>query len=144
MSAIVVLIIRILITLSLYAFLGWVLYTLWRELQFNQQLISSRRVPAVNITRLDSDEQSDGGFTSSEVIIGRETSADYVIPNETVSARHARLSFHHSQWWIEDLQSTNGTFLNDERVETPTVIISGDELRCGNVNLLVIITDGEP
>jgi pSer/pThr/pTyr-binding forkhead associated (FHA) protein len=139
MSAIVVLIIRILLTISLYAFLGWAIYTLWRELQVSNQLISSRRIPAINITQLD-EEDTNAVYTNSEVIIGRESSTDYVIQNETVSARHARLSYHHNQWWVEDLQSTNGTFLNDERVETATVIISGDELRCGNVTLLVIIS----
>jgi pSer/pThr/pTyr-binding forkhead associated (FHA) protein len=140
MSAVAVLIIRILLALSLYAFLGWALYTLWRDLQLSNQLINSRRIPALNITQLDTDEGINQEFTSSEVIIGREAEADFVIPNETVSARHARLSYHHNQWWIEDLQSTNGTFLNDEKVETPTVIISGEEVRCGNVNLLVIIS----
>jgi pSer/pThr/pTyr-binding forkhead associated (FHA) protein len=143
MSAVVVLIIRILLALSLYAFLGWALYTLWRELQLSNQLINSRRIPAINITQVDTEEGINQEFTKSEVIIGRESGADYVIPNETVSARHARLSYHHNQWWIEDLQSTNGTFLNDEKVETPTVIISGDELRCGNINLLVIISSQE-
>jgi hypothetical protein len=143
MSAVVILLIRILLTLSLYAFLGWALYILWRELQFNKQLIGSWRVPAINITRLDIEEDANQEFSTSEVILGREQGADYVLPNETVSARHARLSYHHNQWWIEDLQSTNGTFLNDERVETPTVIISGDELRCGNINLLVIISNPE-
>ena len=143
MSAVVVLIIRILLTISLYVFLGWALYTLWRDLQLSNQLITSRRIPAINITQIDSEEGVNQEFVSSEVIIGREASIDYVIPAETVSARHARLSYHHNQWWIEDRQSTNGTFLNDERVETPTVIISGDELRCGNVNLLVIISNPE-
>ncbi|MEN4099830.1 MAG: FHA domain-containing protein [Anaerolineaceae bacterium] len=143
MNAVVILIIRILLTLSLYAFLGWAIYILWRELQINKQLISSRRVPIVSITRLDSDDDSNIEYSTMEVIMGREPGVDYVIPNETVSARHARLSYHHNQWWIEDLQSTNGTFLNDERVETPTVIISGDELRCGNANLLVIISSSE-
>jgi pSer/pThr/pTyr-binding forkhead associated (FHA) protein len=143
MSAIVVLIIRILLTLSLYAFLAWAIYTLWRELQVSNQLISSRRIPAINITQLDNEEDTNAVYTGSEVIIGRESSTDYVIQNETVSARHARLSYHHNQWWVEDLQSTNGTFLNDERVETATVIISGDELRCGNVTLLVIISTVE-
>jgi hypothetical protein len=143
MSAVVVLIIRILLAISLYVFLGWALYTLWRELRLSNQLISARKVPAINITQVDSEEGINMEFVSSEVIIGRESGADFVIPAETVSARHARLSYHHNQWWVEDLQSTNGTFLNDERVETPTVIISGDEMRCGSVNLLVIVSNSE-
>ncbi len=75
------------------------------------------------------------------MIIGRSPNSDYPIANETVSARHARLSYHHNQWWVEDLNSTNGTYLNDERLTFPTVIISGDDLRCGRVNLSIQIEE---
>jgi pSer/pThr/pTyr-binding forkhead associated (FHA) protein len=61
--------------------------------------------------------------------------------DDTVSARHARLSYHHNQWWVEDLQSRNGTYLNDERVSVPTVIVSGDELRYGQVATLIEIDE---
>lgn len=137
MSAIIVLILRVLLAMNLYVFLGWAIYTIWRELRLSDQLLSARKTPAMILTNLDNDEGKTQEFTIPEVIVGRDPNSDYSIPNETVSAHHARLSYHHNQWWIEDLQSTNGTFLNDERIETPTVIISGDELRCGNVNLLV-------
>jgi hypothetical protein len=63
MSAVVVLIIRILLAISLYAFLGWALYTLWRELQLSNQLINSRRIPAINITQLDTEEGINQEFT---------------------------------------------------------------------------------
>ncbi len=137
MSAIIVLIIRALLAVSLYSFLGWAIYTIWRELRLSDQMLTARKVPPVTLTDLDNDEGISEEFGVPEVIVGRDPNSDYSIPNDTVSAHHARLSFHHSQWWAEDLQSTNGTFLNDERIETPTVIISGDEMRCGKVNLLV-------
>ena len=70
-------------------------------------------------------------FTTPEIIIGRDPSCELIVSDEMVSARHARLSYHNNQWWVEDLQSTNGTFLNDERVYTATVLIEGDELHCG-------------
>ena len=46
------------------------------------------------------------------------------------------------QWWLEDLKSTNGTFLNEEKLDTPTVIVTGDEIRCGQVPVRVQI-DGQ-
>ena len=78
---------------------------------------------------------------SDKPLLGRDPVCDFQIKNETVSARHARLSYHHKQWWIEDLNSTNGTFLNEEPLYTATVIVSGDEIRCGQVDILVSIGD---
>ncbi|MBK6645972.1 MAG: FHA domain-containing protein [Anaerolineales bacterium] len=63
------------------------------------------------------------------------------LSNDTVSARHAHLIYHHNQWWIEDLASTNGTKLNDTPVSIPTVITSGDELQCGGISLSVSLSE---
>jgi pSer/pThr/pTyr-binding forkhead associated (FHA) protein len=73
------------------------------------------------------------------VIIGREAVCDCRLDDPTVSNRHARLSYHHSQWWVEDLRSRNGTFLNGEPVQEPVVIIGGDNLRCGQVSIDVTL-----
>ncbi len=139
MSGIVVLILRILLAALLYSFLGWALYTLWRDLRTQGQLLSKPNIPPLSISKPGEDGQE--SFDIPEVIIGRSPNSDYPIANETVSARHARLSFHHNQWWIEDLNSTNGTYLNDERLTFPTVVASGDDLRCGVVNLAIQIEE---
>ena len=51
----------------------------------------------------------------------------------TLSARHARLQFRHGHWWLDDLNSRNGTFLNEARVTEGQVVVPGDRLRCGTV-----------
>lgn len=138
MSAVLVLILRILLAIALYAFLAFVLYTLWQEIRLSGFLASGKKIPAITIA--NADEPGEGlVFNQPEVIIGRDAACEYTITDETVSARHARLSFHHNQWWIEDLKSTNGSFLNEEPLETPTVILSGDSIRCGKVDLTVTI-----
>lgn len=71
-------------------------------------------------------------FSQAEISIGRDPGCDIPIFDETISARHAQLTYHHNQWWLEDLTSTNGTRLNAARITTPTVITSGDEIQCGN------------
>lgn len=136
MSAIVVFLIRLILMLALYAFLGWALYTLWMEIRSHSLIISSRQIPSLTLTPLE-EGIPQREFTNTEVIIGRESSCDYVLPNEAISGHHAHLSYHHNQWWVEDLHSTNGTFLNGETVVTPTVVISGDELRCGKTNFIL-------
>lgn len=139
MTAILVLILRLLMALALYAFLARAIYTIWRDLRAQTTAIGSRSVPGIAITRLSAPSDPPTVFTSAEVIVGRDSSCEYVLLNDTVSSRHARLSYHHNQWWVEDMQSTNGTYLNDERVATPIVIISGDELRCGQESLTLHI-----
>lgn len=139
MSGIVVLILRILLVALLFSFLGWALFTIWRDLRIQSQLLSSPHIPPLEI--LQPEVENAQSFTIPEVIIGRSDHSNFPIANETVSARHARLSYHHKQWWVEDMNSTNGTYLNDERLSVPTVIVEGDELRCGQVSLLIKIAE---
>jgi len=51
--------------------------------------------------------------------------------------------FHHGQWWLEDMNSTNGTQLNREKLGTAAVIITGDEFKCGNTSFSVRIDADE-
>ncbi len=139
MSGILVLALRFLLAACLYAFLGWALYTIWRELNVHTQHLGSRKVPELTITLLDADNETPRRYIIPDIFIGRDPACECPIAHETISAHHARLNYHHNQWWVEDLASTNGTFINDERVLTPTVLISGDELRCGQFNLLITI-----
>lgn len=139
MLSFLILVIRFLVAVSLFAFLGWALFTLWRDLRFQSQMITTRKIPAIILCTANEPDESKKSFTVPELTIGRENTCDFVVPDETVSSRHARLNYRYLQWWLEDIQSTNGTFLNDERVETPTIVISGDEIRVGQVILLVEI-----
>lgn len=138
MTEIVVLVFRILMVLVLYGFLGWIFYLIYTDLQVTNSKIISRRIPQLIIT-LESETDNPLTFDEPEITIGRDKNCDISITDDTVSSLHARLSYHHNQWWVEDLQSTNGTFLNDERVFTSIVMISGDELRLGNARLMVSV-----
>jgi pSer/pThr/pTyr-binding forkhead associated (FHA) protein len=135
MSGFVVLLLRLVIVLFLYAFLGWSLYTIWRDLRANALLSSAEHIPAITLSQAK--EQRTKQFAQPELVLGRNPDCDYRVTDEMVSSRHTRLSYHHNQWWVEDLQSTNGTFLNEERVYTPTVLIEGDEIRCGRCSIAV-------
>jgi pSer/pThr/pTyr-binding forkhead associated (FHA) protein len=139
MSGLLYLILRGLLAAVLYAFLIWALYTIWQDLRTQTSMIRSRKIPAITLAVTNTLEDQSLSFVASEVLIGRSPSSTYQVRNETVSSNHARLSYHSNQWWVEDLRSTNGTFLNDERIYTPTVIINGDDLRCGQVNIQVNI-----
>lgn len=51
-----------------------------------------------------------------DLTIGRTQQNDICFPNKVVSSKHARLSYKNGTWFIEDLNSTNGTFVNEQRV----------------------------
>jgi diguanylate cyclase (GGDEF)-like protein len=70
-------------------------------------------------------------LTGEELIIGRSSDADIQIDRESVSRRHARLSHIESGWLVADLQSTNGTYVNDETVRE-RLLADGDYLKIGN------------
>jgi FHA domain len=72
----------------------------------------------------------------SEMVIGRSKDCDVVLPHVTVSRRHARLSFRDGAWILQDLSSTNGTFLNGDRVARAR-LEPGDGLTMGYAQLLV-------
>jgi pSer/pThr/pTyr-binding forkhead associated (FHA) protein len=131
MSGQLLLVLRILLAVSLYAFLGAALLILWRDLKRQAEILAASQSPP--LTLLVKDEQMAFHFTKPEVIIGRDPTCDAALQDKTISTEHARLSYHHNQWWLEDLQSTNGTFLNEEPVSAPIVITTGDQLRCGQV-----------
>jgi pSer/pThr/pTyr-binding forkhead associated (FHA) protein len=132
MSGPVVLVLRLLLTACLYAFLAWALVSLWREIRLQSALLSSRLVPPINLTFSKNGQGAETRrYLQPEVTIGRDPACECPVEDSSISARHARLSYHHNQWWLEDLASTNGTLINQEKLTLPTVVVAGDEFRCG-------------
>jgi pSer/pThr/pTyr-binding forkhead associated (FHA) protein len=138
MSGPVVLALRLLLAVSLYAFLGLALASLWHDIKQQGALLASRKVPPISLTITSGEHaQPARHFVLPEVTVGRDPACEYPVDDEAVSARHARLSFHHNQWWLEDLDSTNGTLLNQEKVTMPTVVMSADEFKCGMTTFVI-------
>lgn len=141
MTAIIFLILRILLSLSLYAFLMMMFFTLWNDIRQQGNWVSKRKVPVISLSiqALDFPLRI-LHFDTDEVTIGRDPSCSCCLEDENVSNHHARLKYHHNQWWLEDLGSTNGTLINQHPVSTPIVVISGDEIECGKHILTIEIS----
>jgi pSer/pThr/pTyr-binding forkhead associated (FHA) protein len=133
MSAVIALVLRITLALVLYTFLGWTIWSLGRDLQTSGRKDIAGKIPELNLAlEIDGRKisyESDGTLLT----IGRDPNNICPIPDPTVSAYHAQLEFHHSQWWLRDLDSRNGTLLNQQQVEEEVVVTSGDQLQVGNV-----------
>lgn len=68
---------------------------------------------------------------ASGILIGRAPSCTLVLDDDYSSSRHARIFPQGGQWFVEDLGSTNGTFLGNERVTQPTPVKMGTPVRVG-------------
>ena len=75
-------------------------------------------------------------LTRSPLVVGRDPRTAIVVDHPEVSRRHARLVQHEDGWVIEDLDSTNGTFLNQERVVEPRPLADGDVIGLSDTVLL--------
>lgn len=143
MSGPILLILRLALALALYAFVAWAFYTLWSDLRRQSRIVTAPQAPPVILSYTIDGQSQALRFTKPEISIGRDPTSDIYLESKTISAQHARLGFHHGQWWIEDLHSTNGTYLNQEPVYEPVVLTDGDELRCGQVILRVTLNQQE-
>jgi len=128
--------VRILFLLLLYFFLFGVARALIRDLR------QAAREPGTEIGRLvvvtsPSGEPAAGSSIGLDAIttLGRDVNNAIVVDDQFASAAHAVLTFRGRTWYVEDLKSTNGTFVNGVQVEGVSPIGYGDELQLGQVRM---------
>jgi len=73
-----------------------------------------------------------------EASIGSDEASDFVIRDETVSRRHAVIAFKRGRLEITDLGSTNGTFVNGQRIQAGTTLDKGDKVRFGGADFVLM------
>ncbi len=76
-----------------------------------------------------------------QIIVGRSSDLDMVLVEDMVSRKHARIQMQQDQIWIEDLGSTNGTFVNGEKIKRAR-LKEGDRVLIGTSILKLIAGDG--
>ena len=74
-------------------------------------------------------------LNTAQVTIGRAPDSTVVIEDDYASSRHARVYSSEGAWVVEDLGSTNGTWIDRTRITTPTVLPVGVPLRVGRTTL---------
>jgi pSer/pThr/pTyr-binding forkhead associated (FHA) protein len=129
---VVAFILRLAFLAILYVTVGAMLLALRRSLS------AAAAPPARRAARLTLIEASPldgppgrGVALAGDVTIGRRTACEVALRDDSVSGRHARLRRRRGQWEVEDLGSTNGTFVNGERVAGAVPLSPGDVIGVG-------------
>jgi hypothetical protein len=131
-ASILMLIARIALAVCLYGFLSLVLFSLWRDLRSARNpLPGSSAQVRLRWLRPDGAPLRDFPLPKESCVIGRSPTAEIPLADDTVSVVHARVWQKGGRWWLEDLDSRNGTFLNEIPIEKRTVLCPGDRIRLG-------------
>lgn len=70
-------------------------------------------------------------LSDQPILLGRGTDASIRLDDDYVSTRHARFATNGEQWFVEDVGSTNGTYLGSQRVTSPVPVGVGIQVRLG-------------
>jgi hypothetical protein len=147
----VLLVLKIAFLVVLYLFIWRIVRTASRDLRLPQESFilapgggspvhASRPGPhtgrLVVVKSPDIDEGTDFELNSAQLTIGRGRQNDVAIAtDEYASARHARFEPRQDGVWVQDLGSTNGTYLNGARLDRPRRLTAGDIVRVGETDL---------
>ncbi len=132
------LVLRTLIVVLLYAFLAVALYIIWREFSHNTGNAEYNPEPA---TLIITDELTNSTEHQLRPVtaIGRSSANHIIIDDPFASTHHAIIVWRDHRWWVEDLESHNGTQLNGLILTEPSVLTLGDVIRIGETELQFVM-----
>ena len=140
---------KVLLLVVLYLFFLRVLRAVWAELKEPKPVVAAspaqpaavapqppppKRAARAHLVVVAPDEQRGRSYELlDELTVGRAAGCHIALDDRFVSQLHARMFRRDDQLFLEDLGSTNGTFLNDAKVTSPALLKTGDLVRIGNV-----------
>lgn len=132
---------RLVSAFLLLAFLAGVAWLIYQDMRVTAADLSDRQRRHGRLLRVNPE---DGSFSEEEsypllsvTSIGRAPTNTIVIDDSYASAEHLLITLRGRQWWVEDLDSRNGTLLNGLPLLDMAVLTAGDIVTVGNVQLRV-------
>lgn len=141
-----VLLLRIVFIFLLYFFVYQVIRVISRELRATASSNAAPVVtPAVRGALMVADPGESTNLRRGDVfdlepvtVIGRHPRATIVVDSTFLSSEHAQLSWEQDRWWVSDLRSTNGTYVNGTQIRVPTGVRAGDFIEVGGVRFQLV------
>jgi hypothetical protein len=136
---------RIALAVCLYGFLTLILILLWRDVR-TAAVQNPAGAPSCSLRRLREDGTVERVYPlwKETCFIGRSPSVEVSLADETVSAVHARMWKEDDRWWLEDLDSRNGTFLNQVPAGNKALLCAGDRILAGHILLEFHVEEPSP
>ncbi len=138
-EALILLALRLGAATLLLLFTGAILLILWRDFQVTTREIEQQRIPRGRLLVLASDSEDialDSEFPLLPLTsLGRAPTNSVYLADSFASNEHALITYRGGSWWLEDRDSSNGTFLNGVRINEPVVMSSGDLIGIGRATL---------
>jgi pSer/pThr/pTyr-binding forkhead associated (FHA) protein len=136
---------RVLATLVLYTFLGVAFYIIWRDLKQldTQNTPQPQTTFQLRVVAAPEDKSLVVGETlplQPLTIVADHAENTIVLGDGSASTRQARLRRENGVWWLEDLDSRNGTMLNELPLSKPTPLAEGDIIGIGELRLRLEIS----
>jgi hypothetical protein len=118
----------------LYLFLFWVARSARRDLRAGSAVLdgASMRSPRLVVVRAPGHSPGMIYDLDGEIVLGRGERAEIRLQDPFASSRHALIYEQGNIVVIEDLDSTNGTYLNEELLQSPRPLHPGDRIRIGD------------
>jgi hypothetical protein len=146
------LVLRLLAVAVLYLFLALAVYVIWLELKVGGEgrtisapeetlNLSSVSAPEAFLEVVEPPSTSVLSVPKHHLLprtlVGRDKVCDIVLVDDCVSQRHAQIVAREGHWWLSDLDSRNGTFLNGEAVDGSVTLRHSDRIGIGKTVLAV-------
>jgi pSer/pThr/pTyr-binding forkhead associated (FHA) protein len=140
-----VLLLRVVLIFLLYFFVFQVIRVISRELRVAAGEANRAGPPPQIQGAILVADAGDSNLVRGEVydlepvtVIGRHPRATIVVDSTFVSSEHLQLNWENDRWWVTDLRSTNGTFVNGSQIRVPTGLRPGDVIELGAIRLQLV------
>jgi hypothetical protein len=145
-----ILILRFVAIGLLYLLLAGIVIVVWRDWRSTARYLertretTRRSLGRLVVIRRGQTELLPGQAIPLAVItgLGRAPTNTVVLSEPFASNEHARLYRRDGRWWLEDLGSRNGTQLNGERLHARAIVVTGDVVGIGGVQMRIELEEG--
>lgn len=141
MPEIVILVLKYLFLALLYLFVALVVMAVLRELYGGRAFFSGPGVvrkgrgPRLVVIREGGKNKKVSHPVQGGLVIGRAPDCDLLLEDEFVSNYHAKIYLLGGRFYVEDMGSTNGTFVNGRRITSPLELRGGDVIQVGRTSM---------